>query len=303
MTYTLKFLVILLTIELISFATSTDVVAYRHKCALAVDSVAVSYPRAQNEAGLTYWKEGDYANAVKCFKNAAHHQYSWGQHNLALCYFHGRGVPKNLTEAARLMRLAAAQGNQEAQTTLGMMYQYGLGVEKNYASAENWYQLAAKAGNVTALTSVGYLYQFGLGVPQNSVKACGYYQLAAEKGCVDAMYYLGGLYETGNGVEKNPREALKWYRAAADQGLSEASYRAFRIYYYDLSDSANGYNYLTRAAAQNNVSAMYELAEVYYFGLLSRSIDKQKAFQYYTKAAENGNSTAYMTLKIRKFDD
>ncbi|WP_198175007.1 SEL1-like repeat protein [Spirosoma arboris] len=295
----LKYLVIVLSIKTVCLAKLDDTLIHRQ--IHFPDTTATSFLRSQIEDGLCYWKVGDYNQAERCFRLAADHKYSWGQYNLALCYFHGKGVAKDLVKAASLMRLASSQGNQEAQSALGSMYCYGLGVEKNYEEALKWYQLAAKAGNTTAYTYIGYLYEFGLGVPQNYYMAYEWYQKAADKGSGDAMQCLGGLYENGKGVEKNINEALKWYRAAAEQSLPEACYRAFRIYYYDLLDTVNSYNYLARAAAQNHVAALYELAEAYYLGLLGRSIDKQKAFQYYQKAANSGSSLAHMALKNRTF--
>lgn len=303
MTYTLTSLVIAFTINAACLAKSDDSFSLSYKRVHLQDTTTIAYLRAQVDDGLCHWKAGEYSQAEQCFRKAATHKYSWGQYNLALCYFHGKGISKDLVKAANLMRLAAIQGNSEAQGALGSMYFYGMGVEKNYTEALTWYQLAAKAGNITAHTYLGYLYEAGLGVPKNYQIAYDWYQKAADKGCGDAMQCLGNLYEQGNGVEKNTNEALKWYRAAAEQSIPEASYRAFRIYYYDRLDTVNSYIYLTRAAAQNHVAALYELAEAYYLGLLGRPIDKQKALKYYQKAANSGSNLASMALKVRTFPD
>ncbi|RIV17871.1 sel1 repeat family protein [Fibrisoma montanum] len=267
------------------------------------DSTVVPEKQRLVDEGLRFWDQKDYVKAEQCFRKAADKGYSWGQYNLALCYFHGRGAAKDLPKAAVLFQLAARQGNPEAQCCLATMYHFGMGMNTNYEQALRWYTLAAKAGNVQAHTYIGSMYQFGQGVERNYQTAYDWYQKAAGKDCANAMYYLGTLYEAGNGVEKNPKEALKWYRASADQNNAEACYRAFRIYYYELADAANGYNYLTRAAAQNHVGALYELGETHYLGLLGRPVDRKKARLHYTKAADAGNSMAQMALKVRTFDE
>lgn len=40
------------------------------------------------------------------------------QYNLGVCYYNGEGVTQNKTEAARLFRLAAAQGDEDAKKAL-----------------------------------------------------------------------------------------------------------------------------------------------------------------------------------------
>jgi hypothetical protein len=50
----------------------------------------------------------------------------------------GRGVPQNNAEALKWLRLAAAQGDAEAQNNLGSMYGSGRGVPQDYAEALKW---------------------------------------------------------------------------------------------------------------------------------------------------------------------
>ena len=53
-------------------------------------------------------------------------------------------------EAVRLYRLAAEQGLADAQHNLGDMYYNGEGVPEDYVLAYMWYNLAAAQGNETA---------------------------------------------------------------------------------------------------------------------------------------------------------
>jgi uncharacterized protein len=53
--------------------------------------------------------------------------------NLGKRFFCGRDVPQSYEEAARLYRIAAAQGHGEAHISLGSMYENGLGVARDFA--------------------------------------------------------------------------------------------------------------------------------------------------------------------------
>ena len=58
-------------------------------------------------------------------------------------YANGQGVPQDDAEAVRWLRLAAGQGNANAQDNLGNMYDYGRGVPQDYVQAHMWFNLAA----------------------------------------------------------------------------------------------------------------------------------------------------------------
>ena len=50
-------------------------------------------------------------------------------------YANGTGVPQNNTEAARLYRLAADQGDVQAQSNLGVLHKNGTGVPQDHTEA------------------------------------------------------------------------------------------------------------------------------------------------------------------------
>ena len=61
-------------------------------------------------------------------------------------YDNGEGVPQDYKEAIKWYRLAAEQGNANAQYNLGLMYDNGEGVPQDYKEAVKWYRLAAEQG-------------------------------------------------------------------------------------------------------------------------------------------------------------
>ncbi len=79
-------------------------------------------------------------------------------------------------------------------------------------------RLAAEQGDVDAQISLGRMYYDGAGVPQNDGEAVRYYRLAADQGNAAAQYNLGLMYDEGRGVAQSDGEAVRYYRLAADQG-------------------------------------------------------------------------------------
>ncbi|MEE9221948.1 MAG: tetratricopeptide repeat protein, partial [Nitrosomonadaceae bacterium] len=59
-------------------------------------------------------------------------------------YLRGEGVTQDYLEALKWCRLAAKQGNVNAQSNLGLMYGQGKGITQDYQQAVKWYRLAAK---------------------------------------------------------------------------------------------------------------------------------------------------------------
>ena len=86
-------------------------------------------------------------------------------------YDEGRGVPQDYAEAARWFRLAADQGDAEAEYNLGVTYDEGEGVPQDDAEAARRYRLAADQGHVSAQFNLGVMYGSGKGVPQDDVEA------------------------------------------------------------------------------------------------------------------------------------
>ena len=62
---------------------------------------------------------------------------------------------------AEALRLAAEQGNADAQYNLAVMYANGLGVPQDDAEAVRWYRRAADQGMANAQAALGFRYGIG----------------------------------------------------------------------------------------------------------------------------------------------
>jgi TPR repeat protein len=129
---------------------------------------------------------GDYATALRLFQPLADNGNAIAQFILGEMYRHGRGMPRNDTEAVMWYRKAADQGYARAQLNLGVMYADGRGVPKDLGECVKWYRLAADQGYAHAQYNLGLMYVDAEGVPQDFVLAYMWFNLSAARGYQDA---------------------------------------------------------------------------------------------------------------------
>ncbi len=65
------------------------------------------------------------------------------------------------------IRLAAEQGDAEAQYQLGLIYIEGKGVKKDLKAGAAWLQKAADQKHIEALKKLSWCYLYGKGVKQS----------------------------------------------------------------------------------------------------------------------------------------
>ncbi len=119
--------------------------------AMAVAGSMIAMP----SAGAGSWDEGmkafarkEYAAAAKLFRPLAEKGNAVAQYRIAMMHKMGLGVSKDRKQAEKWSRLAAKQGNADAQVLLGSLYYKGDGKEPDdIAKAYMWYDIAAAQGN------------------------------------------------------------------------------------------------------------------------------------------------------------
>ena len=89
--------------------------------------------------------------------------------------------------------------------------------------AAKWFRMAAEQGDSDAQSILGIMYDDGQGVVQDYKEAAKWYRLAAEQGYSDAQYNLGVLYFNGQGVVQDYKLAHMWLNIAATDGDEVAS--------------------------------------------------------------------------------
>ncbi|MEM7407931.1 MAG: SEL1-like repeat protein [Pseudomonadota bacterium] len=210
------------------------------------------------ERGLVAYERGDFDAALKIWRRAAKSGHPGAQHNLAVMYDHGRGVPVDDAKAVHWYTRAANSGHAPSQYTLGLLHSRGQGVEKSMREAVKWYTKAADQGHVESQFVLGVLYDFGKGVRKSERKAVSWYKRAATQGDARAQYNLALMYDFGQGGIKDITKAIKWYRRAAEQGNAKAQYMLGIAYLKGegvAQSNPQAYAWITLAAASGHVRA------------------------------------------------
>lgn len=86
---------------------------------------------------------GQHAEAVALYRTLAEAGHATAQTRLAWAYEAGRGVERDLSEAARRFELAAQAGNAEAQYALAVMLRTGRGRALDLEKSAQWLDRAA----------------------------------------------------------------------------------------------------------------------------------------------------------------
>jgi localization factor PodJL len=150
----------------------------------------------------------------------------------------GRGIPRDLALAARLLERAAQAGLVPAQARLGNLYEKGLGVPRDLTVARTWYERAGTGGNARAMHNLAVLFAEGVDGKPDFVSAQRWFLEAAETGLRDSQFNLGVLLARGLGATLSLPESYKWFALAAAQGDDEAAKKrdeiATRLSAHDL---------------------------------------------------------------------
>ena len=130
------------------------------------------------------------------------------QVELGEAYGLGKGVERDLQQAAEWYRKAAGQGDLAGEMHLAnLLRDGGKGLPRNPAEAAKWFEKAAEAGEVTAQASLGVMYQYGQGVTRNEVEAYFWFDLAAQSAGPNQPRYAASRQMLGQHVTMDDLEA------------------------------------------------------------------------------------------------
>lgn len=146
-----------------------------------------------------------------------------GYYRLGRDYELGRGVEKDLFEAARQYELAARQGHVEAQYSLALLFVGAVpDSPRSLQKSFRWFGEAARSGHERAAYFLAMSFQNGVGTDRNSEKAFEWYRRSAMSGNGEAMNALARMYAAGAGIRLNLANAYAWNEVAGAQGYDLA---------------------------------------------------------------------------------
>ena len=171
--------------------------------------------------------------------------------------------------------------------------------EGKYVEAQADLTSALRAGNGTAGYYLARMYRDGLGVHRDPVRALAWAEEGAAHGNALAQNMVGLLEDTGHGARGDDKAALASYLEAADAGLSWGAFNAG--YFYESGrglaqpDAAKAFEYYRRAADDGNAAAGNAIGDLYRTG---RGVpqDPDRAIQWYRWASDRGSAAASLSL-------
>ena len=189
---------------------------------------------------------------------------------------------------------------------IGKMHCYGLGTEQDYAQSFEWFLKSAHEGNKFAQYSLANLYYYGNGVEKDLSQAFLWYRKSSEQGQPYASYAVAQMYSKGEYVAENKETAQRYYKAALsgfleleskDQADDNLYYKLGAMYKNGLGteiDIPKAIEYFEKST--ENMWSTYQLGRLYLFGAEELEKDKEKAVEWLTKSANDGNEYAQNML-------
>ena len=186
---------------------------------------------------------------------------------------------------------------------IGKMHCYGLGTEQDYAQSFEWFLKSAHEGNKFAQYSLANLYYYGNGVEKDLSQAFWWYRKSSEQG---QPYAVAQMYSKGEYVAENKETAQRYYKAALsgfleleskDQADDNLYYKLGAMYKNGLGteiDIPKAIEYFEKST--ENMWSTYQLGRLYLFGAEELEKDKEKAVEWLTKSANDGNEYAQNML-------
>ena len=139
----------------------------------------------------------------------------------------GRGVPSpNHSEAMPLLIEAVNQHIPEAEHQLAILYEYGKGVPQDFKAAADLYSRAAEQLHVESIYHLGLLYAYGRGVQQSFERAISLFEKASRFDHAPSIYYMGIMKTYGYGTELDYLQAIHWFERAASMDDIRVSEKA-----------------------------------------------------------------------------
>lgn len=155
--------------------------------------------------------------AIRFLRLAAENGQAQAQFRYGKMRYEGDGVPEDKQEGIKFYRLSAAQGNQYAQYYLGLALERGVGVDTNLKEAVKLYLESANSGFAVAITKVASMLLTGTGMDPDPEDAVTLFRRAADLQTPTAYYFLGQLYAEGEGgLEVDWAEAVRCLKKAID---------------------------------------------------------------------------------------
>ena len=207
----------------------------------------------------------------------------------------GLGTDSDVTKAIEYFRHSAEMNNKNGLFEYGKALLIGEHIPQNTDSAVKLLEKAVKLKNRNAKRFLALEYISGEHLEQDIEKGIALLTECADSGDVIACYRLGKIYLQGEIMPQNLDKAEKYLLLAEDSEYTQ--YALAKLYLQEEKyDIQKAVNYFENCAAKNHW-ASYQLGRIYLFGAKDIERDKEKAVEWFTKSANDGNEYAQDLLE------
>ena len=207
----------------------------------------------------------------------------------------GLGTDVDIDRAIDYFKLSAEMNNKNGLYEYGKALLLGEHIHQDKEKAVKLLEKAIKLENINAKRFLALEYISGEYLEQDSEKGLAMLTECADSGDTFACYKLGKVYFKGEMVLQNLDKAEKYLLSAENNEFTQ--YALGKLYLqaekYDIQKAVDYFE----KSADKNMWSSYQLGRLYLFGAEGLEKDKEKATQWLTKSANDGNEYAQNMLQ------
>ena len=220
-------------------------------------------------------------------------------YKIGVMYKNGLGTEADISKAIDYFKRSAEMNNKNGLYEYGKTLIQGKYIEADLNKGLECIEKAMKLKNSNAKRFFALEYISGEYFSQNIEKGLFMLTECADKGDSFACFQLGQFYLKGEIVTQDLERAEKYLLLAEDNEFTQ--YAFGKLYLQEEKyDIQKAVDYFEKSADKNMWSS-YQLGRLYLFGADELEKDKEKAVEWLTKSANDGNE--YVQNMLNNIDD
>ena len=220
-------------------------------------------------------------------------------YKIGVMYKNGLGTEADISKAIDYFKRSAEMNNKNGLYEYGKALIQGNHIEADLEKGLECVEKAMKLKNSNAKRFFALEYISGEHFSQDIEKGLFMLTECADKGDSFACFQLGQFYLKGEIVTQDLERAEKYLLLAEDNEFTQ--YAFGKLYLQEEKyDIQKAVDYFEKSADKNMWSS-YQLGKLYLFGADELEKDKEKAVEWLTKSANDGNE--YVQNMLNNIDD
>ncbi len=220
-------------------------------------------------------------------------------YKIGVMYKNGLGTEADISKAIDYFKRSAEMNNKNGLYEYGKILIQGKYIEADLNKGLECIEKAMKLKNSNAKRFFALEYISGEYFSQDIEKGLFMLTECADKGDSFACFQLGQFYLKGEIVTQDLERAEKYLLLAEDNEFTQ--YAFGKLYLQEEKyDIQKAVDYFEKSADKNMWSS-YQLGRLYLFGADELEKDKEKAVEWLTKSANDGNE--YVQNMLNNIDD